>query len=105
MSDDDLVCPSCKTDEHLRGSRQGEVIEITCTACQLSWVRDPSPRCEACGTRDDVQAVPKPFIEKARGTQLSITGMQLVYRCHDCDRRINAESQHRHIPPGQHPAR
>lgn len=101
----ELVCPTCNTDEHLRGEPQGEVIVITCGACGLTWERDPSPSCRECGTRDDVKVVLQPFIEKARGTQLSITGMQVIYRCWSCDERINRATHHRHIPPGQHPAK
>lgn len=101
----ELECPACRTDEHLTGTSEGDVIMISCGACGLSWERDTSPVCSECGTKDDVKAVPVPFIEKSRGTQLSITGMQVVYRCWTCDRRLAETTQHRHIPPGQHPAK
>jgi transposase-like protein len=101
---DDLACPRCTTDEHLRGEREGDVIRITCEQCSLSWTRDPSPRCELCGTHDDVLAIPTPIFQKARGTQLSIVGVRTVYRCDSCNRRHNAEAGYRQIPPDDNPA-
>jgi DNA-directed RNA polymerase subunit RPC12/RpoP len=103
--DDDLRCPTCNTDEHLTGERDGDAIMITCGACGLRWERDPSPACRECGTQVDIKVVLQPLIERSRGTQLSITGLQTIHRCWTCDQRINAAAQHRHIPPGQHPAK
>lgn len=103
--DDELQCPTCQTDAHLEGSRTGDAIRITCTACGLAWDRDPSPRCRDCGTQEDMQTVSRPFIEKARGTQLSITGMKVIYLCYSCFRNDEQTRGYRHIPPGEHPAK
>ncbi|WCO66226.1 DUF6300 family protein [Iamia majanohamensis] len=81
---DELVCPRCRSDDHLSGTRQGEVIRITCSACDLTWDRDPSPRCPACGGEAMV-SVPEAVWEKARGTQLSIVSIRVVSLCESCD--------------------
>jgi len=101
---DELTCPDCGTDDHLTGQRDGDIIRITCQQCDLTWTRDPSPRCEACGTGDDVLAIPQPILQKARGTQLSIVGVTTAYRCDPCNRRVAANKDYRHIPPDQNPA-
>lgn len=102
---DELRCPTCQTDEHLEGTRHGDIIQISCAACGLSWNRDPSPTCQDCGTQDDIQAVSRPIIQKARGTQLSIVGMQVVHLCYACFRADERERGYRHIPPGDNPAK
>jgi hypothetical protein len=101
---DELSCPTCRTDEHLEGIRDGDVIQITCRACGLTWERDPSPTCRECGTRDDIQTVSRPVIQKARGSQLSIVGMQVVHLCYPCFRIDEQERGYRHIPPDENPA-
>ena len=101
---DELRCPTCTTDEYLEGTRDGDIIHITCTACGLVWDRDPSPRCRDCGTREDIQTVSRPFIQKSRGTQLSIVGVQVVYLCYACFRTDEQERGYRHIAPGENPA-
>lgn len=60
------------------------VIHITCTACDLHWDRMTAPNCETCGSRDMV-CVPEVLVERSRGTQLSITGVQPHYKCRSCD--------------------
>lgn len=82
--DDELVCPACGTDEHLAGERDGEVIRVTCSACDLSWDRDLRPRCRSCGS-EDVRSAAQAVWEKARGTQLSIVSVRTVYLCPVCD--------------------
>ncbi|MGE3445867.1 MAG: hypothetical protein AB7L13_24780 [Acidimicrobiia bacterium] len=101
----ELECPNCQTDEHLSGMPAGDVIRLTCGACGLSWDRDPGPTCRDCGTREDVQTVTQPFIQKSRGTQLSIVGLQVVYLCYACFGADEDVREYRHIPPGQHPAK
>lgn len=81
---DELICPGCETDEHLRGVRDGEVIHITCEACDVSWDRDLTPKCPTCG-RTDVRPAAQAVWEKSRGSQLSIVSVRTVYLCADCD--------------------
>lgn len=81
---DDLACPSCGKDEHLSGEPHGELLRITCTACDLVWDRDPSPRCGRCGN-GDVRPAPQAVWGKARGTQLVVVGLRTVYLCPVCD--------------------
>jgi ssDNA-binding Zn-finger/Zn-ribbon topoisomerase 1 len=81
----DIVCPECGTDEHLRGlTREDDTIELTCDACETTWVRDPSPSCPKCGGRD-MEAAPKVIVEKSRGSQMSIQGIQREFLCRVCD--------------------
>lgn len=105
MSDDELVCPSCGTDDHLSGSRDGEVIHITCEECDLSWDRDLRPRCKNCG-REDVRAAAQAVWEKSRGTQLSIVSVQTVYLCPDCDaeKLDRVRESNTPLPPDDNPA-
>ncbi|MDZ7678318.1 MAG: hypothetical protein U5K29_07180 [Acidimicrobiales bacterium] len=81
----DLLCPNCGSDEHLAGEPHGDLIRITCSACDLIWDRDPAPRCASCGSTE-LRPVPQAVWEKSRGTQLSIVAMTTVYLCPDCDR-------------------
>ncbi len=101
----DLVCPNCGTDDHLSGTPRGDLIRITCSACDLVWDRDPAPGCPTCG-RTDVIPVPRAVWEKARGTQLSITSVRVESLCRDCDPdllRIWWDSG-RPLPPKENPA-
>lgn len=82
---DELVCPNCRSDEHLTGERRGSVIRISCGACELVWDRDPSPSCPKCGGRA-VRPVPQAVWEKSRGTQLSTSFLKTIYLCPECDR-------------------
>lgn len=103
--DDELSCPVCQTDDHLRGERDGEAIHITCSGCGHSWNRDLTPRCRRCG-RTDVHAASQAVWEKARGTQLSIVSVQTVYLCPDCDRDKYARVRESNtpLPPDDNPA-
>jgi len=58
---DEIVCSNCGIDDHLSGERPGEVIHITCAACQLARDRDPSPRCCKCRNHD---VEPAPAVER-----------------------------------------
>lgn len=81
----DIVCPECGTDDHLRGlTRADDTIELTCDACKVTWVRDPSPSCPKCGGRE-MEAAPKVIMEKSRGSQMSIQGIQREFLCRSCD--------------------
>lgn len=101
----DLVCPSCGRDDDLVGERHGELITITCTACTLTWERDPSPLCPTCGRRD-VRPVPQAVWGRSRGNQLSVVALRTINLCPDCD----AEVLRRHldsgspVPPDENPA-
>ena len=35
----EIVCPNCGVDDHLSGERDGELIRITCSDCDLVWDR------------------------------------------------------------------
>lgn len=102
---DELVCPNCRRDEHLAGERRGELIRITCSACNLTWDRDPSPRCKTCGNRD-VRVAPKAVWERVRGNQIITVALNTVYLCPGCDpdtlrAYLNSGTP---IPPDENPA-
>ena len=84
----DLTCPNCGEEDNLSGRREGEpgneTITVTCGSCELSWIRDLTPRCPTCGS-DDVRTALQSIVEKSRGTQLSIQSMRVVYLCPTCD--------------------
>lgn len=102
---DALTCPSCKTDDHLAGEPHGELIRITCSACDLTWDRDPSPSCGRCGNTD-VRPVPQAVVEKSRGTQLSIVAIRVVHLCPDCDAELLRKQLQTNSPlaPHENPA-
>lgn len=102
---EELSCPACATDEHLRGERVGEIIRIVCERCGLSWDRDLTPRCPQCG-REDVHAAAQAVWEKSRGTQLSIVSVRTVYLCPDCDadRYARVRESNTPLPPDDDPA-
>jgi hypothetical protein len=101
----EITCPTCRTDEHLHGEPAGELIRLTCDACGLSWDRDPSPTCPACGSTD-VEGVAKAAWDKSRGTQLSISYLRVVYLCRTCDGELLARQRQSNtpLPPDEHPA-
>jgi NAD-dependent SIR2 family protein deacetylase len=107
MMDHDLCCPSCRSDEHLRGQRHGELIRISCSACELTWDRDPSapPPCPRC-KGEDVRPVPQAVVEKSRGTQLSIVAVRTVYLCAACDAEVLRRQLQTNSPlaPDENPA-
>lgn len=101
----DLTCPNCRKDEHLSGEPNGDLIRITCSACDLVWDRDPSPRCDRCDNAD-VRPAPQAVWGKARGTQLVVLGLRTVYLCPDCDavllrRFLDSGTP---LPPPENPA-
>lgn len=105
MTAENIVCPSCGTDEHLQGSRNGDLIRISCSACNLVWDRDPSPSCPTCGERD-VRPAPEAIWGKARGTQLVVLGLRTIYLCPHCDaarlrRFLDSGTP---LPPDENPA-
>jgi len=90
VSSSDLVCARCGEEEQLLGTRDGEVITITCEQCGLVWDRDLTPRCGICGN-DDVRPAFQAILDKSRGTQLSIQSMRLIHLCPVCDKRKLAD--------------
>jgi len=83
----DIVCPTCGTDDDLRGTALGDGrIQLTCDLCRIEWTRDPRPRCPSCGG-DDLYHRPQVILEKSRGSQMSIQGIHVEYGCHACEPR------------------
>jgi hypothetical protein len=81
----DITCPVCGEDVDLSGIRGEAEITVTCGACGQRWSRSLEPRCPGCG-RTDLVAVPKAIVERSRGTQLSVVGIQMLELCPGCDR-------------------
>ena len=96
----DISCANCGEDDNLRGSRDGEIITVTCEECGLVWDRDLTPKCATCGSTD-VRAAFQSILEKSRGTQLSIQSMKLIHLCPTCDEDRLAEyiKSNTPIPP------
>ena len=88
---EELQCPACGETEQLIGCELGDLIEVTCEACDQQWKRDPNalPLCERCSS-DDIEGAVKAIVEKSRGSQLSIVATQVVYLCRSCDEAILA---------------
>ncbi len=94
----DIVCDACGSDEHLSGEPTDDgMISLTCDACQITWNRDPRPRCTVCGG-DDMEVVPHVIVEKSRGTQMSIQGIHTEYQCRVCDAAELAIKRDVHLP-------
>ena len=82
----EIVCPECGLDDDLIGTpTDDDLIQLTCEACDVSWIRNPKPHCERCGG-DEMEAAPKVILEKSRGSQMSIQGIQREFLCRVCDR-------------------
>ena len=94
---DDTVCPNCGTDDHVTGERDGDLIQLSCSACNTRWARDPSPRCPTCGGAD-MELVPQAVVEKSRGTQLSISFINMVPLCRVCDATAIATQRQTNVP-------
>lgn len=82
MSVVSFECPSCGERKQLRGKRDGDVVHVTCQACKHQWTHDPW-RCSRCG--GSLEAVRRPLLQKARGTQQSIIGYSMLKHCPQCD--------------------
>ena len=80
----EVVCPGCGSQD-LSGSRDGEIIRITCARCGHAWDRDPAPKCGYCGS-DRVAYAPRPLWEKGRGDQMTPAGRIDSWTCADCGR-------------------
>lgn len=94
----EIVCVECGSDEYLRGRpHDGGLIELTCSQCDVSWLRNPQPHCERCGG-DDMEAAPKVVLERSRGTQMSIQGIQREFLCRVCDAERIQTRRAGHLP-------
>lgn len=82
-------CPGCGADKGLRGTRDGDIVHVLCGGCGHAWDHDPW-RCPTCGGR--LEAVRKPLLQKARGTQQSIIGYRTAKECPRCDAQARAEA-------------
>lgn len=96
----EIICPRCETDDALLGKpRNDGQIQLTCSACNVTWARDPRPKCEQCGG-DDLYHVPQVILEKSRGTQMSVQGIHVEYGCWACNPpevKVRGGRQH-HLP-------
>ncbi len=94
----EITCIECGTDESLSGQPvAGGLIELWCEACDLRWLRNPNPHCERCGG-DDMEAAPRVLLEKSRGTQMSIQGIQREFLCRTCDAERIQQRRAGHLP-------
>jgi len=94
----EIVCPTCGVDDHLRGTRRDDdTIELTCEQCGTTWVRDPRPTCPKCGGTD-MEAAPRVILEKSRGSQMSIQGIQREFLCRACDAEQISARRDGHLP-------
>ena len=94
----EIECARCGTDEHLRGTRlDDDTIELTCERCGSTWIRDPRPACPKCGGHE-MEAAPKVIVEKSRGSQMSIQGIQREFLCRVCDDDIIRARRDGHLP-------
>jgi hypothetical protein len=94
----DIACPVCGTDEHLRGTPgPGDTIELSCACCGTSWTRDTRPSCPTCGGHD-MEAAPRVIVEKSRGSQMSIQGIQREFLCRTCDADRLRARRDGHLP-------
>ena len=79
----EVRCPRCGEAEDIRGTRDGDLVALSCSPCGFEWTRDPSPRCRTCGG-DDLHPAIAAIVEKGRGTELSIVGTRVEYMCETC---------------------
>ena len=94
----EIECAACGTDEFLRGTPLGDdTIELTCERCGATWVRDPRPSCPICGGHE-MEAAPKVIVEKSRGSQMSIQGIQREFLCRVCDDDTIRARRDGHLP-------
>jgi DNA-directed RNA polymerase subunit RPC12/RpoP len=94
----EITCATCGTDEHLTGTRlPDDTIELHCEQCGAAWIRDPRPSCPKCGGTD-MEASPRVILEKSRGSQMSIQGIQREFLCRECDAELISARRHGHLP-------
>lgn len=94
----EIVCIECGTDDHLSGTPHDDgLIELRCAACDVVWLRNPLPHCERCGG-ENMEAAPKVLLERSRGTQMSIQGIQREFLCRTCDAERIQQRRAGHLP-------
>jgi hypothetical protein len=94
----EIVCIECGSDDHLSGTRREDgLIELHCEACEVTFSRDPRPSCPKCGGFE-MEAMPKVLLEKSRGTQMSIQGIQREFVCRVCDEAEIRAQRDGHLP-------
>lgn len=94
----EIVCHRCGTDDHLTGTRRDDdLIELHCGHCDVRFTRDPRPSCPECGGFD-MEAMPKVVLEKSRGSQMSIQGVQREFLCRVCDDEQIHRKRDGHLP-------
>jgi transcription elongation factor Elf1 len=86
-----IACLACGEEKRLRGVRTDQGIQVTCGACGRSWLRTPYT-CPGCGaeTLTDTRV---PILQKARGSQQSITGYRIVKECSACGTQTGDPTQ------------
>ena len=84
VSPSDVRCPQCGEQEELSGRRVGGDILLTCHTCNYDGPRTAKRRCATCGGADVVER-PRAFVERSRGTQLSVVGYTTAVLCRSCD--------------------
>lgn len=94
----EIVCTRCGVDDHLTGTRRDDdLIELHCERCDVTFTRDPRPSCQKCGGYE-MEAMPKVLVEKSRGTQMSIQGVQREFMCRICDEGEIRRQRDGHLP-------
>ncbi len=94
----EIVCSECGTDDHLRGTPTADgLIELFCSACGVTFTRDPRPSCAKCGGFD-MEAMPQVVVEKSRGSQMSIQGVHREFACRVCDADQIGIKRDGHLP-------
>jgi hypothetical protein len=94
----EIVCERCGVDDHLTGTRRDDdLIELHCSACDVTFTRDPRPSCPTCGGFE-MEAMPQVIVEKSRGTQMSIQGVHREFVCRVCDVAVIREQRDGHLP-------
>lgn len=95
---DEIVCARCGVDDHLTGTPAADgMIELHCARCDVAWLRNPHPHCPRCGG-DDMEAAPRVLLERSRGTQMSIQGVQREFLCRVCDAEQIRSRSAGHLP-------
>lgn len=93
----EIVCTTCGTDDHLSGTRRDDLIELHCSECDIRFTRDPRPSCRECDGFE-MEAMPRVIVEKSRGSQMSIQGIQREFLCRRCDEVEIRRQRDGHLP-------
>ena len=92
----DIHCRACDArTPNLTGERRAGFIHHTCKLCGNQWDRYPDS-CTMCGERA-LAPIRVPLLQKARGTQQSIIGYTMAYRCTSCGAKTPNADQARNL--------